>query len=143
MVQKDPRLFPILFVGMLVGISFTLSAISGWFRLGLKFKTKDKFLGKKWFMQSFSMNHVSYNGCVTIGANGSHLYLSVILPLRVAHPKLFIPWGEIVGQESKGVLFKCVNLKFDSVPYVNLSLSKRQADRLEIASDNVWLYKRV
>jgi hypothetical protein len=46
----------------------------------------------------------NYGSCLTVGANQDSLYLSIMpimLPFRLSHPALLIPWREIEVESGK------------------------------------------
>jgi len=134
--------FPIIFVGMWVLICHLLSATGGWRGLATEYTESLPFSGEKWRMQSVRIGWVGYNGCVTIGANLTAIFLSVWFPFRLGHPPLVIPYSDIAGTEVSGAVFKYVDLTFTKGFPTNIRLSKKQADRIEAQSNGAWTYER-
>lgn len=142
MAEVFPMIFPFFFIGMWVLICIILSKMGGWGKLAEKYEYADHFDGNKWHFQSFSFGKVNYSSCATIGANLSHLYLSVLIFFRIGHPKLRIPYNDFTGKESKEFLLNCVIVNFKDMPELSLKLYKKQADRIEMASNGNWKYER-
>jgi hypothetical protein len=88
-------LVPTLFVGVLCVSLPLVSLLGGWRRLSEFFPATNPPEGQRFRMQSGSVGWVNYSSCLTIYSNADGLYLSVMLPFRMGHPPLFIPWGEI------------------------------------------------
>lgn len=82
---------------------------------------------------------VSYNSCLTIGADRSNLFLSVFFLFKIGHPDLVIPFNEIEGKETKMLFFKYVKLKIKKNHSTNILIPKRLADKIE--SHSTWKYE--
>ncbi len=141
-LENNSSLFPVMFIGMWVLISYTLSAMGGWKGFANCYSENDTFVGEKWYMQSIKVGLVNYGSCVTLGANMQSLYMAVLLPFRLGHPPLSIPYSDIEGIEAKGLVFSYVDLKFAQGSTSKVRLSKKQADRLEKSSGETWKYER-
>jgi hypothetical protein len=141
-LQNKPYLFLVLFIGMWVSISFLFSLLSGWDKLGKFYESSGEFIGDQWDMQSIRLGLVSYRSCITLGINSSSMYLAILFPFRIGHPKLEIPLDEISGWESKGLVFRYVYISYRKSPKTQMRLSKKQADRLENWSKGSWTYER-
>jgi hypothetical protein len=142
LLESNPEFFPIFFLGMWVAICLLISRFGGWARLSESYTDRSRFSGEKNHFQSFSMGLASYGSCATIGVNRSHLFLGVMWIFRIGSPNLFIPYADIVGREVKRFFFGRVHLTFNKAPGVTLKLSRRQADRIELASGGAWNYDR-
>ena len=46
-------------------------------------------------MQSGGIGMVNYNRCLTVHHAPEGIYVSVLLPFRLGHPPLLIPWSAI------------------------------------------------
>jgi hypothetical protein len=74
---------------------------------------------------------MSYNNCVTIGANVSGLYLALFFPFRAGHPPLFIRWDEItLGPLRSSFFTRRRTLSFRSTADVHLTVREKVADWL-------------
>lgn len=142
LLKINPVLFSILFVGVWCLVSVLLSAMGGWSRIAKQYPECSPFSGEKWRMQSIRVGPINYNGCVTIGANWTAIFLSVLFPFRLGHPPLVIPYSEIVGKEVYGMIFKYVELTFRQQHSTTLRLTRKQADRIEMQSNGAWIYER-
>jgi hypothetical protein len=74
------------------GTSFSLSAISGWFRLGQMYKTDLPRSAGAWGTASGWIGMVAYVGCLVVSVDKTGIRLAVWLPLRLCHPPLLLPW---------------------------------------------------
>ena len=121
-------LFPLLWILVSVAIGY----MSGWHGLAATFRAGQPFEGERRHFQSASLRWgMSYNNCVTIGANVSGLYLALLLPFRAGHPPLFIRWDEVTVGPAKSFFFtrRC-RLAFRSTPDVPLTVREDVADWL-------------
>jgi hypothetical protein len=91
--------------GVFCAVVFLISRISGWSLLARRFRAQEEFCGESWDWQSARWRGwCNYNNCLTVGANQEFLYLSmmpIMLPLRLSHPELVIPWQEIEVEAGK------------------------------------------
>jgi hypothetical protein len=85
---------------------------------------------------------------------------SVLFPFRFAHPSVFVPWGEIIGEEEIHTVFedlqiqgrlmirgdnltyRTVRLRFSKEPSVIFEIRTELAQRLERSSGGAWSYQR-
>ena len=116
---------PLEFIGFFVvlwfAVFFFLATLGGWRRLAEAYRLNGPFEGERWHFRSARMRWgVNYKNCLTMGANRSGVYLAVLLPFRLAHPPLFIPWSEIGASERKGLVFKYLDFSFQQAPGVRL-----------------------
>ncbi len=132
--------FPFIFIGMWIFVSFLLSFLGGWYSLKNIYKKEITFNGEKWHFQSARIGLVSYNSCVTVGADRNNLFLGVFFLFKIGHPDLVIPFADIEGKETKMLFFKYVKLKFKKNYSTNIVISKRLADKIEAHSN--WKYER-
>ncbi len=121
-------------------VSVTLSAIGGWMSLGKKFRHFGEFKGERWRSQNGEMRFIAgYRNCLTIGANGTGIYLSIILPFRIAHPPLFIPWSEVsVEWRETASSWPGVKLILGRESNVPLWINERLAVQLKLAAGASW-----
>jgi len=116
---KTPLEFVIFFVLLWCTVSFVLATIGGWRRLAEAYRFEGTFEGSQWRFTSARIRWgVNYNGCLTIGANERGLYVAVLLPFRLAHPPLFIPWSDVGVTEQRGLVFRYLEFGFLKAPGV-------------------------
>jgi hypothetical protein len=98
-------LAPAFVIAVLCAVFFLVSELGGWALMARRFRAEGAFAGESWSWQSAQLRGwCNYNNCLTVGANPESLYLSVIIPFRLFHPALLIPWTEIEVETGK-VLF--------------------------------------
>ncbi|WP_426746752.1 hypothetical protein VZQ01_01810 [Myxococcus faecalis] len=87
-------------------VMWGLSWMSGWRGLARDFATdtEDRPESMRW-LRSARLGWTSYNNCLRMGGDARGLYLCPILPLRLSHSPLRIPWSEIRAWERKQFLF--------------------------------------
>jgi len=120
------------------GASWLISRLSGWRRLSEVYPARLPFTGKHWWFQGAEMGRKShYGGSLIVGANHEGLHLAVLLPFRIAHPPLFIPWSDISMHEQKSRFsFTKVELAFQRVPGVPMRINTALARKIQEARDN-------
>lgn len=124
-------LFPIFFGGLWVGVCFLISALGGWSRLAVHYESQSTFRGKTWHFQSARLWLANYNGCLTIGADNSGLYLKVFPLFRVGHPPLLIPWYDVTTTQHKGLLFTYLDFTFAKSPSVKFRVTRKLGERIK------------
>ena len=88
--------FFVFFIGMRVYVSFRLGNDSGWIKLASYFsRDYNEPQNSKFRSGSGYIGSVSHNGMLKVCAGNLGLYIKVMLPFRIAHDPLFIPWSEI------------------------------------------------
>ena len=75
-----------------------------------------------------------YNNILTVGADPDGMYVSVFVLFRFGHPPLFIPWEDVSAEAKRVWLFNVVILKFARCPSIPFWISRKLADKLEMAS---------
>ena len=93
--QVTPWLFLPFIVGMFALVSYFLSWVGGWRRLARDYRLERSGGFPSRPFVSGVMGWVNYRGCLTVGGDARGLYLAVLLPFRVGHPPLCIPWSDV------------------------------------------------
>jgi len=135
-----PLIFPVFFVALWCAISLFASWLTGWAVLARRFRSTMPFTGQTWNWQSARMRWTThYGGCLTVGADPSGLYLSVMVPFRVGHPPLFLPWPEISVQRRWKVLgLRSVELRLGQEEQLPFQIGGSLADRIKAAAGPSW-----
>ena len=116
-----PFIFGIFFVAIWLAVTLLLSLMSGWARLAKIYPARAKFEAEQWhFVSGQLRNFVSYRNCLTVGANADGMHLSILLPFRVGHPPLFIPWSDIAVAEDRLFFTKVGRFTFRRAPEVKV-----------------------
>ena len=116
-------LFPIVFAAMWVFISMLLARMGGWTNLAVAYRIDSEDPPGLSRFVSGRFNLVNYNSCLRVASSSEHLYLSVLLPFRIGHPALLIPWRDItIEDEAKGWFGKTSRL---SIRGVSIDLPNR------------------
>lgn len=119
-------LFPIFFVAMWGFVSVLLSRMSGWHRLGQRFRTYKPAVGKRFVMQGGNVGPVQFSGCLTIHTSDEGMHLVPWLPFRLAHPPLFIPWEEFHQPHIRRFLWSSsITADVGSPPITKLRLNRQ------------------
>ena len=124
----------------LIIVSVTISAIGGWMTLAKKYRHCGEFKGEQWGSQSGDMRFIAgYRNGLNLGVNEKGLYLSTILPFRIAHPPLFIPWTEVsVEWKKTASSWPGVKLILDRESNVPLWINEKLAVELKRTAGNSW-----
>lgn len=135
--------------------------ITGWSKLAEAYSTRVSVRGRCRFLQSVRFNRViNYRGIVSFCTNEAGVKFSVLFPFRFAHPSVFVPWDEMVGEEEIHTVFedlqiqgrlmirgdnltyRTVRLRFSKEPSVIFEIRTELAQRLERSSGGAWSYQR-
>ena len=112
------------------GVSVGLARIGGWGRLAETYRSEADFEGTRWVLRSAKVGLVDYANCLTFGVNERGLYMGVLLPFRLAHPPLFIPWSDVGAHERRGWFLEYLDFTFAQVPDIRIRVSKRLGESL-------------
>lgn len=111
---------------------FLFSKVTGWSELGVRYRFRGRFRGRRFPMQSVRMRWMmNYSNCVTLGANESGLYVAMLVLFRPFHPTLLIPWAELtVSTETDPFGLQFVVFQPKGAPNITLAVSARVAGEL-------------
>lgn len=130
-----------IFIAIVGMFTFTwISKIGGWSKLAKKFRSQYPFAGRTWNFRSARMRwSTNYNGCLTVGADQSGLFLTMFFLFRFAHPPLFIPWNEITNTGTQRILFlKFVQLKLGNEEQIPFTIQESLANELQMEAGMNW-----
>ena len=99
-------LAPLILVAFVAGwclISLLISAM-GWMGLAARYRTRAPATGRIYAVQSGDIG-ARYTGVLIFGIQPDGLRMSVLLPFRVGHPPLLVPWSDIDLVEDKKTMF--------------------------------------
>ena len=86
--------FFVAFGTLWCGVSLLLSHIGDWSTLARHYPNMVLPTLRTFYMSSGCVGSVSYRSCLVLRVCETGLRLSVLLPFRVGHPPIFIPWEE-------------------------------------------------
>ena len=136
-----------LLLAALAGAWFLLGWLSailgGWSKLASRYQFPQPFTGTTFPTRSAMMGMTRYTNCLTMGANSEGLYLKVYVWMRLNHPPLFIPWGDMVGKVEDSWLTKILVLQFKPCPRVSLELPMNTALELKKAAQNPQAFPEI
>ena len=107
----NPEVFmPLVIVGLVILIVGLSSRLSGWNQLAEAYPSLEPVEGRKRWFASLSMRRwaffpANYGNVVILTFSPEGLRISLLFPLRLMHPPLFIPWREFARTELTKVLF--------------------------------------
>jgi hypothetical protein len=103
---------PLFFVGLWVTICLVLSLLGGWRRVAHQYPGRTSPSGKCFRMQSGSFGWVNYGNCLNIQTSAEGIDVAIMLPFRLGHPPLFIPWEAVENPRVRK--FLCLSsVRFD------------------------------
>jgi len=115
-------------------ICLGIAAIGGWMQLARVYPARGDGLGRRWWMQSARLRFgLAYNNCLVVDADPSGLRIAILLPFRVGHPPIFLPWSELCVSRRRQWLVRVVRLEPARLPAVPITISERLYARLEAA----------
>jgi len=130
---------PLYVVALWIFLSYILAFIGGWRLLARRFRLLGAFQGEKWYMQSASMRFMTgYNNCLTVGADGSGLFIKPIILFRAWQPALFVPWTEITFQPKRQFFLNVVEFRLGREEQVPFTIRKKLADKIQGAAGKAW-----
>lgn len=126
-MENVPGFYPLLFIIVLwFVVMYAVSRLGGWSRLAEHYRETSPHEGRKIRFQSASMRWMmGYNNCLTFGPGRDGLHISVLLPMRIGHPSLMVPWEEISATPRPGRLFPGYRLRFAQCPDIPFVVTKR------------------
>ncbi len=89
------RFFPYLFPAFWCVITYLLAWFGGWLKMSRKWAAPSNLSLEKRYFRSGRLGKTKYNGALVTAATREGLYLSVLLPFRVGHKPLLVPWEEL------------------------------------------------
>ena len=111
-MQATPYTYPLLLAALIV-LGFALNAgLAGWWTLASRYRAREDFRGARREMQSVRFRTGTFHGCITVGADTTHLYLGMLAFFRIGYPPLLIPWRDVSARTRQGFLKKEVVLTF-------------------------------
>lgn len=133
-------IFLIFFAAVWCVTALLTGKMSGWAILGRRFITTFPFPGQVWRWKSARMRWgANYNNSLTIGADPTGLYLSMLFFFRIGHPPLFVPWPEISFRSRRTILFfKFVELSLGREEQIPFLIRAAFADQIQAAAGPSW-----
>ncbi len=121
-----PAVFLVLFAAMWCAILFLIAVLGGWRRLSVVYCAPGAPEGAAYLWQHGRVGMASYRSSLNIHVAPQGLFLSTPLLFRVAHPTLFIPWGDIDVIATRQVLWRrTAEIAIGRPPLARLTLPER------------------
>ena len=117
MIHYLAFVFPFLFIGMWILVTFIISK-KGWADLVAKYQSDGIFNGERVGIISALVNGTKYKNALILKYNATGIFLKPILPFRLFHKPVLIPWNEIRGIRDKKVLFSSFKELIIGQPFV-------------------------
>jgi hypothetical protein len=138
--QPPPIFIPAFLVVIAVVLPYFISKLSGWDLLATRFRATQTFTGSRWGWQSARVRHgLGYNNCLTIGADHTGIYVSMVFFFRLQHPPLLVPWNEVYFQREFKLLFvRFVEFRLGSTEQVPFAIRESLAKQLQSAAGLNW-----
>lgn len=127
-------LFSVVFWG---GISFLISALTGWSTLAKRFRKQSEPLGETrtagpFFYTVYMRAWSHYGSVITLTVSSDALFVSIFPLFRVGHPPLQIPWDQIQIGRARRFFINYVQLTLGTREKVPMRISQRMARNLGI-----------
>jgi hypothetical protein len=117
-------------------LPWLMSLTSGWYTLSKRFREQSEPIGKVREPRAdfllAKLRHQGYGSTLRISSDENALYLSLSFILRIAHPPLAIPWGEIALQRRTVFGFPKAVLILGKIERIPLRISEQVAIDLGI-----------
>ena len=130
-------LLPLLLIVLWSLASILVGVMSGWHKLAKRFTAESEPVGEvhtagPFFFTVYWRFWSHYSSIVRVTSARDALYLSVILPYRIGHPPLCIPWSQIILGKEKRYWRTYIVLTLGDEERIPLRISERMARKLEI-----------
>ena len=104
--------------------------MGGWRKLSSKYLRTKSPSGRRFGWQSLSIGLTNYGNCLTVYSSDEGLDLSVLLPFRLGHPPLFIPWDDLSEPKVTKIMWvEVVAIEVGLPRLCTLKMSKKVFDR--------------
>jgi hypothetical protein len=132
-----PYGFAIFFVVLWCAVCFLIGFQSGWFALGRRFKRQSDPYGETktagpLFYTVYMRWWSHYSHVIRLTAASDALYASILLPFRIGHPPLRIPWDEIQFARTKFLFRSYIALTLGNEERILMRIPLRMARNLGI-----------
>ena len=100
-VDFPPYWFPIFFVAFWCAICALIAFIGGWQSLARRYRGEPTTVIDQVTFGSGQLGvlRANYNNCLSVTVGPGGVGLKVLLPFRILHPSLLVPWSEIAACE--------------------------------------------
>lgn len=132
-----PLIVVISVVAFWCAILYVISLISGWHALARRFRAQAEPYGDcksagPFFYTIYMRYWGHYSGVIRLTAATDALYASILLPFRIGHPPLCVPWNEIRFGRAQRFMFSYVELRLGNEENIPMRISVRMARNLGI-----------
>jgi hypothetical protein len=132
-----PYGFAIFFMVLWCTVCFLIGFFTGWFTLARRFKKQSEPYGElhsagPFFSTVYMRFWSHYSSVIRLTAASDALYASVLLPFRIGHAPLRIPWDEIHFSRTKFFFRTYIVLTLGNEEKVPMRISQRMARNLGI-----------
>lgn len=119
-------------------IVLLISAVSGWSTLAQVYKSDIPMQGQKIWAGRLLMGRKGflksqYSNVVRVSCDPEHLYIGVMLPFRMGHPNLKIPFSDITVVNAKPTIMgtRRKKLQTQKAPTIEILLSEKEVKEIE------------
>jgi hypothetical protein len=117
--------------------SYLIGFMSGWRALARRFRAQSQPYGSvktagPFFYTVYMRYWGHYSSLIRLTATSDALYASVLLPFRIGHPPLCIPWNEINIVKTRRLFSTMVVLTLGHEEQIPMRISVRMARNLGI-----------
>jgi hypothetical protein len=115
-------LFPIGFLGIWCGVLQLLSLVSGWKTLARLYPAEVVPSDPTFRFQSAQFGLAGYNNCLNLTVSYASLCLVPVLPLRIGHAAICVPWRDIQVEPGRMFFARIGKLRFAKEPAITIRL---------------------
>ncbi|MCA9775499.1 MAG: hypothetical protein KC800_02235 [Candidatus Eremiobacteraeota bacterium] len=95
-LESYPWVFPLVFISMWIFVSKMLAKVGGWQTIATLWPAPSTIsVSRRYLKAGVFGSFCRYNGVLITGATKDGLYLDVLLPFRIGHKALLIPWDQL------------------------------------------------
>ncbi|MCB8943616.1 MAG: hypothetical protein H6658_07665 [Ardenticatenaceae bacterium] len=127
-----------------IAIIWLIGSLGGWAKIAEKYPARQPWSATCWHMQSAQLRgFANYSGILKICADAEGIHVATIIFFSMGHAPFSVPWVEINGRQRRRFLINDVELRFQRIPHIPMSISPALANRLVAASGGAWRYEEV
>ncbi len=122
-------------------VVWAIAKVSGWQQIARSYPMTQKIPNEKTIgLQSLRIGLFSqYNNSITYGFSDQGMSLQVLSIFRLGHPPIFIPWEDLLAQETRIFkTFPMIRLILVKEPNRKLFLRPKQVERFAKLAGDYW-----
>lgn len=135
LIRANPWIIPVFVVCWFWLIAAFIARLSGWSQLAERYPANAPSQGPTWRFQSAIMRYGShFNNCLTFAADPQGLHIAMFVLLRLEHPPILVPWGELTIEPKRRWMMDGYEMRFRQCPGVFMWVRQELGSKIVRAS---------